>query len=173
MKTAISFKCVVSLMALMCSMGIFAEDIPNNQIWYESHVKLEETSSSNYSGRGLHINAFNKSIVSHEFNDGKGVITFNGDLTSIGSYAFYFSTSMTSITLPNSLQSIGNCALSYCSGLSSVDIPDGVTSIGTYVFHYCSKLASVSLPNALASIGNSAFNQCTSLADIDIEMKQK
>ena len=66
----------------MVSIAASAEDIPNNQIWYEASSKLVETTSE-YSS-GLHINSFNASITSHTFSDGKGIITFDKDVTTIG-----------------------------------------------------------------------------------------
>ncbi|MCD8373140.1 MAG: leucine-rich repeat protein [Clostridia bacterium] len=40
--------------------------------------------------------------------------------TSIGTYAFYYSTSLTSITIPSSVTSIGSYAFRYCTSLTSV-----------------------------------------------------
>ena len=69
---------------------------PNNIITYQASSKLSETTSSK-NPVGLHTNAFNTSIQSHKFSDGKGTITFNGDVTSIGSQAFYSCSGLTSI----------------------------------------------------------------------------
>ena len=49
---------------------------------------------------------------------------------SIGDWAFYGCSSLTSVTIPNSVTSIGNNAFYGCSSLTSVTIPDSVTSIG-------------------------------------------
>ena len=72
----------------------------------------------------------------------KAVIIENG-VTSIGNYAFYYCTGLTSVTIPDSVTSIGNYAFYYCTGLTSVTIPDSVTSIGDYAFRYCSNLTDV------------------------------
>ena len=54
------------------------------------------------------------------------------DVSSIGDYAFYDCTSLTSITIPNSVTSIGYIAFHGCTGLTSITIPSSVTSIGEY-----------------------------------------
>ena len=114
---------------------------PNNIIIYQASSKLSETTSEK--NPGLRTDAFNTTIQSHEFSDGKGTITFNGDVTRIGNYALQHCSGLTSIDIPNSVTSIGNYAFQYCSGLTSIDIPNSVTSIGNYAFQYCSGLTSI------------------------------
>ena len=92
----------------------------------------------------------------------------NNGVTSIGNYAFYECSGLTSITIPDGVTSIGNRAFSECSGLMSITIPDGVTSIGDYAFTDCSGLTSITLPNGVTSIGNYAFSECSSLTSITI-----
>ena len=64
-------------------------------------------------------------------------------VTSIGNYAFYECTSLTSIEIPNSVTSIGNYAFYECTSLTSIEIPNSVTSIGDYAFHECPGLTSI------------------------------
>ena len=59
-----------------------------------------------------------------------------------------------------SVKSIGDWAFYGCSGLTSVAIPNSVTSIGVVAFSSCSSLTSVTIPNSVTSIGNSAFAYC-------------
>ena len=114
---------------------------PNNIIIYQASSKLSETTSDK--NTGLHTNAFNTTIQSHEFSDGKGTITFNDVVTYIGNKAFQGCKGLTSIDIPNSVTSIGNDAFNHCSGLTSITIPNGVTSIGDYTFYSCSSLTSI------------------------------
>ena len=98
-------------------------------------------------------------------------VTYNGttySVTSIGDYAFYGCSGLTSATIGNSVTSIGYCAFAYCSGLTSVSIPNSVTSIGDGAFYGCSGLASVTIPNLVTSIGATAFADCTGLTSVTI-----
>ena len=88
-------------------------------------------------------------------------------VTSIGDYAFYYCTGLTSVTIP-SVTSIGEGAFCYCTGLPSVTIPDGVTSIGSSAFSGCSGLTNVTIPDSVTSIGFRAFEDCLSLTSMTI-----
>ena len=50
------------------------------------------------------------------------VIPTDGSVTSIGSGAFYYCTSLTNIEIPSSVTSIGGYAFAYCTGLTRVTI---------------------------------------------------
>ncbi len=89
-------------------------------------------------------------------------------VTSIGDYAFYKCTGLTSITIPNSVTSIGIAAFEGCSGLTSVTIGNSVTSIGDDAFSYCTGLTSVTIPNSVTEIGNAAFYGCSGLTEVTI-----
>ena len=84
-------------------------------------------------------------------------------VTSMGSGAFSYCSSLTSVDIPSSVTSIGSYAFAGCSSLDSVVIPSSVTSIGDFAFQYCSSLASVVIPNSVTSIGYNAFSGCSSL----------
>ena len=98
-------------------------------------------------------------------NDIKTVIIEEG-VTSIGAWAFYRCSSLTSVTIGNSVTSIGERAFSYCSGLTSVTIPNSVTSIGEWAFSDCSSLPSVTIGNSVTSIGSGAFSNCSGLQKV-------
>ena len=93
---------------------------------------------------------FGAKIVSNEYKDGQGVITFEGPVTSIGDMAFAKCSSITSITIPNSVTSIGNDAFCSCSGLTSITIPNSVTSIGNGAFYDCSALTKTNYTGDIA-----------------------
>ena len=110
------------------------------------------------------------SIGSYAFYDCSGLtsVTIPNSVTSIGDFAFYYCSGLTSVTISNSVTSIGNSAFSSCSGLTSVTIPNSVTSIGNYAFSMCSGLTSVTIPNSVTSIGNHAVRYCCGLTSVTI-----
>ena len=55
-------------------------------------------------------------------------------VTTIGNYAFFECTGLTSVTIPNSVTTIDVGAFSECTGLTSVTISNSVTTIGEYAF---------------------------------------
>ena len=109
--------------------AVYEIPVPNNQIWY--------TSSDGNVVTPYNTDLFGANIVSNVYENGKGIITFDGDVTSIGYDAFYSSSNLTSITIPNSVESIGISAFQSCEKLTSITIPNSVTSIGSYAFYDC------------------------------------
>ena len=126
-------------------------------------------------------------------------VTYNGmiyPVTSIGEYAFYYCSGLTSVTIPNSVTSIGTFAFYGCSGLTSVTIPNSVTSIGSAAFSSSvnvdenntaySSIDGVlfnksqtelirypggkqyTIPNSVTSIGSRAFFGCHGLTSVTI-----
>ena len=95
-------------------------------------------------------------------------VVIKDGVTSIGDFAFYDCSDLTSVTIPNSVTSIGEHAFDGCSGLTSVTIPNSVTSIGNGAFSGCSGLTSITIPNSVTNIGKSAFLGCTGLTSITI-----
>ena len=90
------------------------------------------------------------------------------NVTSIGGYAFYCCSGLTSITIPSSVTSIGNDAFFCCGGLTSLTIPSSVTSIGNDAFVCCSGLTSLTIPSSVTSIGVNAFGGCSGLTSLKI-----
>lgn len=64
------------------------------------------------------------------------------------------------------MTSIGTKAFYYCRSLTSVVISDGVESIGEDAFYYCSALTSVTIDSGVKSIGDSAFLNCRALTTV-------
>ena len=132
--------------------------IPINEIWY--------TSSDGKIVTPNETGAFGVSIKSNVYENGKGVITFDGNVTKIGYEAFDNCSRLTSVTFPESVTLIATYAFYKCISLASITIPDSVTSIGNYAFTYCSGLTSVTIPDSVTSIGMSVFEYCSSLTSV-------
>ena len=132
----------------------------SNQIWY--------TSSDGNIVEPYNTNVFGATIISNEYNNGMGIITFDGDVTSIGEDAFYKCTSLTSVNISDNVTTIGNYAFQNCTSLTSVSISDNVTTIGNYAFQYCDSLTSVTIGDSVTSIGDRAFEDCDSLTSVTI-----
>ena len=110
----------------------------NNEICYFNGSITEATIPYDTS-------VFGANIVSNLYDAEKEcwIITFDGDVTSIGEEAFQYCTSLTSVTIPNSVTSIGRWAFYKCSSLTSVTIGNGVTTIGEEAFSNCTSLKTV------------------------------
>ena len=106
-------------------------------------------------------------LYSDENTEIKDLIIPNS-VTSIGNYAFYKCSGLTSVTIPNSVTSIGNYTFRDCTGLTSVTIGNSVTSIGESAFSFCTGLTSVTIPNSVTSIGSEAFYCCRGLTSVTI-----
>ena len=131
----------------------------SNKLFYTATALVEPNSS-----------AFNVAIASNEWDEttGEGVITFDGELTTIGDEAFAGCSSLTSVTIGDSVTTIGINAFAFCESLTSVTIPDSVTTIGEAAFCACSSLTSVTIGDSVTTIGASAFDSCTSLTSVTI-----
>ena len=95
------------------------------------------------------------------------IIPTDGSVTSIGNYAFFGCTGLTSVTIPDSVTSISWYAFSNCTGLTSITIPNSVTSIGERAFYGCTGLTNITIPDSVTSIGSSAFYGCTGLTTVN------
>ena len=135
----------------------------NNEVWYTNGSTTEATTP-------YKTNVFGANIVSNTYDAAKEcwVIKFDGDVITIGGYAFAYCSSLTSVTMGDSVTTIGSYAFSGCSSLTSVTIGDSVTTIGDWAFAWCESLTSVTIPDSVTTIGESAFEDCISLTSVTI-----
>ena len=119
----------------------------------------------------------------------KSVIIGNS-VTSIGGYAFYKCTGLTSITIPDSVTSIGDEAFSFTAWYdaqpdgdvyigrvyyrykgtmpdeTSIVIKEGTKAIADSAFEDYTRLKSITIPDSVTNIGDKAFYGCTGLTGI-------
>ena len=120
----------------------YTDGIPDNEIWYTSLSPFGKIIPNN-------DNCFGAQLISNEYKNGFGVMTFNGPVTKIGDDAF------ANFTTENAI------------GLRSIHIPPKVESIGASAFYRCLNLVEIVLPNSLVEIKDQAF-MYTSLSEINI-----
>ena len=142
--------------------------------WNEGNLtwKLYADGTLNISGTGAmkdYTNYNSSDSQSPVFgNDTIKNVVIEDGVTSIGNYAFWSCSSLTSITIPKSVTSIGDRAFYNCSSLTSITIPKSVTSIGANAFERCSSLTSITIPDSVISIGASVFEECRNLSSITL-----
>ena len=103
--------------------------------------------------------------------DGKlveGELIIPDSVTTIGSYAFTWCTSLTSVTIGDSVTTIGERAFYNCSGLTSVTFGANsqLTTIGSSAFENCTSLTSITIPDSVTTIGERAFYVCYKLVEV-------
>ena len=130
------FKLSFLLLALMLPATATAYDFEIDDIYYnilgDNEVGITNQGYDDEEEELIHSYFGNVTIPETVTYEG---ITYL--VTSIGEYAFYECSGLTSVTIPNSVTSIGDWAFSYCSGLTSVTIPNSVSSIGDGAFSSC------------------------------------
>ena len=157
-------------------------DIPN-EIWYTT-TDGQLITAHKTSGYGANI-------ISHTYEDGKGVITFDNDVTIIPWGAFSQCKTITGMVLPESVELIDGLAFRNLENLVSIRIPDktsvirkeafmfcrgledvtfsrNLKRIDKNAFYECKSLKRVALPEGLVSIGDYAFQNCESLTDVTV-----
>ena len=167
-----SFTILLILLISMISTKAFADatgKCGNNLTW----TYVEATHTLTISGSGAMDNYYYSLIRStrspwYNYSEMIKKVVIEGGVKSIGQYAFYKCTGLTSITIPNSVTDIIGWAFSGCSGLTSITIPNSVKNIGKEAFEFCSGLTSITIPNSVTFIGNEAFYGCSGLTSVTI-----
>ena len=109
--------------------------IPDNQIWYKYGGLYEYLRNDN----------FDANIVSHTYENGRGIITFDAPLKAI--YGDPFSASFTEIQLPDCVEEIRGEAFRR-SRITSFRIPKNLIYLGADAFYGCDKLSRFYGPKA-------------------------
>ncbi|MBQ0053517.1 MAG: leucine-rich repeat domain-containing protein [Bacteroidales bacterium] len=129
--------------------------VPSNQIWYDAPSKVTLYSETD--------------VISHTFRNGRGIITFNNDITEVKDWLR--ETQITNVYLPKGITKIGNNAFFECFKLALTSLPSGVTYIGDHSFTDCEKLALTSLPSGVTYIGSAAFFRCVGINGLTIPIE--
>lgn len=78
-----------------------------------------------------------------KYNGPGGDVVIPEGVTNIGSGAFEFRTSLTSITIPAGVTRIEAGAFNSCTGLTKLTIPESLTDIREYAFDGCTNLSEI------------------------------
>ncbi len=104
-------------------------------------------------------------ISNYAFSGGKFTeLLFEAGLqaTTIGSYAFYQCTEISSVTIPANVKTINTYAFQKCSNLKHLSFAGNskLQYIKDYAFQGCNLQGTLVLPSGLLNIGASAFSDC-------------
>ncbi len=142
-----SSRCEVSISAQPSdgnsyTLQIYLADSANGAEWCDFTLYLGKETIGNYTWS---YSIDNRRATVTGISPGSGNISIPSSLggcnvTSIGAWAFYDCSGLTSVTIPNSVTTIESAAFYGCSGLTSVTIPNSVTSIGDDAFSGCYSL---------------------------------
>lgn len=83
---------------------------------------------NNYTIDDIPWSAYSTSITS---------VIIEGDITSLGSYAFYSLSSISQVSLPDTIEAINDYCFANCPSLTTINIPNSVSVIGDNVFTGC------------------------------------
>lgn len=102
------------------------------------------------------------------FGENVSNYVLSDEVTTIGSYAFYGCSAMTSFNIPEGVTDIESSAFSMCKGLTSITIPGEVSVLKSHLFYGCSSLTSIDIPESVIEIEGDVFSLCRSLESVNI-----
>ena len=146
---------------MILPLALYAEEVEIGGLWYNLDAAANTAEVIQWKGDQM----YEGDIAIPETVAYKDVAY---DVTSIGVFAFWNCSKLTSVSFPNSLKKIDNHAFFGCAALSSITIPDNVTYVGGYVFQECSSLVSAVISSHVKTINSNLFADCTSLKSIII-----
>jgi uncharacterized repeat protein (TIGR03803 family) len=143
-------------------------------------ITVNTTNSFYSSTNGVLFNKNQSTLVEYPGGMG-GSYAIPSSVTSIGAYAFFGCTSLTSVTIPSGVTNIGGYAFDYCPSLTAITVNTNNSfyiSVGGVLFNQNQATliqyppgeagTSYTIPDSVTSIGESAFYECESLSSVII-----
>ena len=159
------------LLALIMPLLVSAETVEINSIWYNLNEETLTAEVTNKVGGDADRWQEGRNTYSVSKLTIPSSVRYNNktySVKSIGGYAFYGCSKLTSVTIPSSVTTIaGELAFAF-SGITSITIPNSVTTIGKNAFRSCESLTSITLHDGITDIGEYAFTLCKKLKSFTI-----
>lgn len=111
--------------------------IPDNEIWYTTTDGKPIALNNAKTTWGYPETDFGAEVISHNYKDGKGVISFNANVTKLGEYAFMGNLNLVEIYLPDNITTIEQGAFFSCQYLEYVYMPKNLSNCEIYAFSEC------------------------------------
>jgi len=127
---------------------------------YFTTVEVDVNNSNFSVADGILYNKAKTKLVLYPTGKKESALIVPSSVDSIGDYAFYSCSNITSITLPKTVKNIGNETFWYCSNLASINMPQSLKTIGSWAFESCRNLKEITFPDSLKTIGYAAFEMC-------------
>lgn len=160
----------------VCS--VYVDCIPDNQIRYtmkngaysERNGQLIALSAGTKPHDGEDVSKYfgaGVKIVSHVFENGEGIVTFNKPLerinqTTEGLIYYMDRDRITSVFLPDSISEIGQGAFVLCVNLKAVHLPRMLKKISASLFGNCA-INTIEIPDSVEEIEDNPFRACGKL----------
>ena len=87
-------------------------------------------------------------------------------VTSIGYFAFYKCSGITSLSIPVTVGYIGSSAFEDCTSLTSLSLNEGLLDIGGSAFEGCTAIKTLTIPSTVNTISINAFKNCKGITDV-------
>ena len=158
--------------------------IPSDNPDITGEQQIYYTSSDGNIVNPTNPNGFGANIISNTYENGQGIITFDGPITMVGDSAFCNCKSLTSITIPNSVKHFGYMAFAWCSNTLKKtnfigDIADwcditfgefyaNPIELSKNFYLNDREVTELIIPNTIDSIHANAFRWCRSFKSIAI-----
>lgn len=101
-----------------------------------------------------------------EHNGSLKTVTLHDKLTSLGTYAFAYGSSLPEIDIPGSIITINANCFRDCNALETVTFHEGLEKLGAYSFLGCTSLKRVELPSTLSLVEGDVFRGCSAIEEV-------
>ncbi len=170
--------CVLTVLSIVPMMSVSAETKTYTSGKYKYIILADKTVEiTDYTGNASNVTIpsklNNKKVTSIGFNafyykTSLESVTIPSSVTNIDRYAFEDCYYLKNVTMSNSVKNIEKGAFYYCSGLENITLSSNLTTINPYTFYHCETLTAITIPESVKIIDQYAFNRCTSLRNVKI-----